>query len=134
MTPSRETNPERLATAMEPYKGWTEGFEPYSWLADDRNVAVTDGEGSYNLMEYESDGVYWVHTFYTLKGRDAVRFVKAALSYALENTPVRVMKGLTPLEKLGARWLARQAGFVSHGVIKTWNGPMELFILTKDTE
>jgi hypothetical protein len=45
---------------------------------------------------------------------------------------VEVIEGLSPLGKLGARWLNRKLGFKSHGVVDTVSGPCEIVIMTKN--
>ena len=118
---------------VAPYAHELEGFDPQTWIEDDRNIAVSDGEGNYNLFEYEMEGVYTGHTFYTKRGRAALDLGKEVLDYVFSLPEVRVIRGLTPLHKTGARWFSRKLGFQSYGVVRTVAGPCELFILDKPT-
>jgi hypothetical protein len=122
---------EALAEAMAPYAHKTVGFEPGEWLTNEDNIALTDGEGNYNLLQHVQPGVYMGHTFYKKRGKDAVKHLREAIKVAFEQHPVHAIQGLTPLEHLGARWLARQGGFTGQGVIHTSVGPSEMFILTR---
>lgn len=126
---------EALAEAMESFKDETLGFDPREWIADPDNIALTDGEGNYNLFQYDTVGVYWAHTYFnTARGREAIKLCKDSLDWAFSvDSPIRVIKGITPLYKQGARWLNRQIGLESHGIIRTKDGVGELFILDKHT-
>lgn len=120
-----------VVKAVSLYSDEVIGFHPESWIADDKNIALTDGEGNYNLLEYELPGVYTGHTFYIKRGRAAKAHLHEALRVAFTDFPVEVIRGLTPIKLVGARWMARQGGFKSHGVVQTLAGPCELFILSK---
>jgi len=120
-----------LRDATEPYAHELHGFDPEAWLADERNIALTDDGENYNLLEYELPGVYTGHTFYIKRGRAAKAHLHEALRVAFTEFPVEVIRGLTPIKLVGARWMARQGGFKSHGVVQTLVGPCELFILSK---
>lgn len=128
---NREFNPDNLRQTMDEFKNKTVGFEAEEWLSDDKNIALTDGKGNYNLLEYDSPGVYYAHTFYKDRGKTAVRLIQEMVRHIFDNYPVEVMKGLAPLTHLGARWITRKAGLKSHGVVHTVIGPCELFILTR---
>ena len=41
-----------LVQAMEPYYNELVGFDPSEWLKDERNIALTDGLGSFSWFEY----------------------------------------------------------------------------------
>ncbi len=126
----RTYDPDALASAMEQYADFTEGFDPYEWIADRGNIALTDGEGSYGLFQQEgSPGLYCGHYFFEVRGKAAHELAKAMLHEALETA--EVICGMTPVAKAGARWLSRRLGFTSHGIVETASGPHELFIQTK---
>lgn len=120
-----------LEKALAPFRREMLGFHPETWLADDRNIALTDDGENYNLLEYELPGIYTGHTFYVKRGRAAKAHLHGALRVAFTEFPVEVIRGLTPIKLIGARWMARQGGFKSHGVVSTLVGPCELFILSK---
>lgn len=126
---------QEFIAALEPYKKETANFDPVSWLLDHRNIALFDGVDNYNLFQYDTPGVYWAHTFFnTARGKDAIRLCRESLDWVFSvDSPVQVIKGLTPLSKPAARWINRKIGLQPHGVLKTVNGPCELFILDRHT-
>lgn len=103
------------------------------WLANEKNVAIVSEDGSVGMFEYERPGIYTGHYFFTLQMRG-----KRAKSLALEmlsemyDRGAELIRGLTPLQNLAARWMTRQLGFTSHGVVTTLVGPCEIFIQTRD--
>lgn len=110
------------------------GFEPDIWINDDKNIALTDNKGNFSLFEYNLPGVYTGHWFFPYaRGRQAINLANEMLDeiFAPDKYDVKIIRGLTPLQNLGARWLARQVGFKSHGVTQTEAGPCELFILSR---
>jgi len=120
-----------IVAAVSMYSDEIIGFHPSDWISDNRNIALTDGNGNYNLLEYEVPGVYTGHTFYRDRGKNAIRLLREALKTAFTDYPVEIIRGLTPIKLIGARWMARQGGFKSYGVVQTSTGPCELFILSK---
>lgn len=108
------------------------GFHPVEWLSRPENIAITDGCGNWSLFELSSDGIYTGHYFFVVRGKVAKKLALEMLDFFFDNTGVKVLRGLTPLQKLGARWMSRQLGFKGYGVVQTANGPCELFILTKE--
>lgn len=118
-----------LTEAIEPYE-YLLGFDPVSWLATEGNLAITDGE-NWALFDKQPDGVYTGHYFFVVRGKAARQLGKEMLAFFFENTDVQALRGMTPLENLGARWMSRQLGFKGYGVIETMRGPCELFILTR---
>lgn len=126
---------EALTEAMQPFSDETAGFNPREWIADPDNIALTDGKGNFNLFQYDTYGVYWAHTYFnTARGKEAIDLCRSSLAWVFsDDSPVQVIKGITPLYKQGARWLNRKLGLQSHGIIKTRDGTGELFILDKHT-
>ncbi len=131
MTISRTMDANELTNTMKELAP-SVAFNAEEWLAEKGNIALTDGEGSFNLLHHDGPGLYWGHTFYRVRGKEAVRLIKEATRHSFDNYPVEVLMGLTPIEKKGARWLSRQAGFKSYGVMDTSTGPCEMFILTRN--
>lgn len=118
-----------LAVVLRAIEGnYDETFDAKEWLADEKNIAIQSGD-DINLFEYIDNGVYEGHFFYVSRGRDALNTATEVLDYFLDNYDVQVIRGLTPLHKKGARWLARKIGFKSYGEVETAHGPCELFIL-----
>lgn len=129
----RTTDPDIISEAVSMYDDEVVGFDPEGWIKDDRHIALTDGQGNVNLLEYIKDGVYTGHVFYTTRGKDALDLLSKTIEQVFKEYPVRVIVGLTPEKKRGARWISRRVGFTSHGLIDTIIGPCELFIMTKET-
>lgn len=132
MTLQRSFDIVDLVIAMYPYHEDLVGFDPEEWLNNQLNIAITDGEGNYSLFEYESFGVYTGHYFFNVRGKAARKLSEEMLNHIFKDKNVHLIRGITPLKHLGARWLSRQLGFKSHGVLNTMIGPCELFIQTKD--
>lgn len=111
-----------------------EGFDSETWLEDEDNIALIDEDGNLSLFEYNLPGVYTGHWFYPFaRGKEAIKLAHEMLDEIFSaKYDVQIIRGLTPLQKLGARWLAKKVGFESHGVTHTQTGPCELFILTKE--
>lgn len=108
------------------------GLNPQEWLKNDCNVCLTDCLGNLCMFEKVAPSVFDGHYFFKVRGKNALDLAKKMLNkFVLEFSP-KIIKGLTPLEHLGARWMSRQLGFKSYGVVQTPVGPCELFILTKE--
>lgn len=128
----RETELQPLLDTMEPYLP-LQGFEPKQWLGLSLNVALTDGEGNYSLFERYSEFVVTGHYFFKARGKQALQLAKEMLQEAFTGDyNIKTIRGLTPLEKQGARWLSKNIGFKSYGEVDTKAGPCELFILNKN--
>lgn len=122
---------ETFKRAMGPYLP-IHGLSPDEWPLNPSNIVLTDGDDNLGLFEYCYPGVYTGHYFFNnARGKRAIEVAKKHLTEAFSKCGVYVVIGLTPLEKLGARWLNKKLGFTSHGVVPTEVGPCELVILTK---
>jgi hypothetical protein len=102
-----------------------------AWLGDGDNVALTNDIGDIALFERNYLGIYTGHYFFRSKGKTARANAKEFLHEIFTEYPVDVIRGMTPLENLGARWMNKQLGFTGYGVLETSEGPCELVILTK---
>lgn len=123
---------EELGEAMWPHRDEVEGFEPVEWLNNQMNIALTNGEGDYGLFEYGSDGVYTGHYFFVKRGREAKALAIEMLQTMFGKYNLPFIRGLTPVENLGAKWMSRQLGFTSWGVVDTGVDLCELFIQTQE--
>lgn len=128
----RTYDPDLVSKAVSLYAKEIEGFDPQEWLKDEKNIALTDMFGNVSLFEWFSPGVYTGHYFFEDRGKKAVEIAKAMLSRVMMFEDVKVIRGLTPLTQLGARWLSKHIGFKSYGATDTYIGPCEVFILTKE--
>lgn len=127
----REHNLAALLDTMNPYLPIV-GLDPEEWLRNELNIALTDGKGNYGLFERAGLGLVSGHYFMKVRGRDALRISKSILKEVFTGPyDVKVIRGFTPLENLGARWMNKKLGFTGYGVLDTAVGPMELVILTK---
>lgn len=129
----RTKDPTVVSEAVSLYDGEIVGLNLKEWVLDDKNIALTDGHGNVNLLEYVKPGMYTGHVFYKARGKDAVKLMRGAIEKTFSEYPVEVIVGLTPIEKVGARWLSRRVGFKGQGIIKTVIGPCEIFIMTKES-
>lgn len=125
----RSTDPEAVANAIRYYI--EPNFSVEDWCSQEENVALTDGKGNFCLFEYDEAGRYYGHYFHKVRGKEARDLTKEIISYFFLNYPAEAIQGLTPIELRAARWMARQVGLKSFGIINTENGPAELFILTR---
>lgn len=129
----RTTSYTDIERAVSQYATEITGFDPSDWSDNLNNWALSNDNGDIALFEYEYDGVYSGHYFFFSRGKEAVKAAKSLLkSFWTMNEDAKVIRGLTPLENLGARWMNKQLKFKSYGVIKTSVGPCELVILTKE--
>lgn len=128
----REFNGNKINTALEPHKDLVFSFDANTWLEDPENIALTDNEGNYLLFTYDAPGIYSPHVFFTVRGKEALALCNDMLEELFFTCPVQVLRGLTPVEKLPARWFARKIGFKSLGEVETVFGWCELTMMTRD--
>lgn len=107
------------------------GFDYQRWLDRKSNVMLVEGD-SVGLATGEYRGLYTGHFFYSVRGRKALELGRRMLDEMFTTYGAETMRGLTPVEYKPAKWVNRQLGFKSYGVIDTDTGPHELFILTKE--
>lgn len=115
------------------YSDSLSGFNPEEWLADTRNVALINDLGDISLFQRLTPSVVIGHYFFLSRGRAAINAAQEMLKEVFTGPyGVEAVEGLSPLQKLGARWLNRKLGFKSHGVVDTVAGPCEIVIMTKN--
>lgn len=131
--PYRTKDPKKIQKATNQYAEKIEGFDPEDWVQNEENVALINEKGDVSLFERDSPSVVSGHYFFFSRGNEAVSVAKAMLTEIFSGPyNVKAVKGLTPLENLGARWVNRKLGFKEYGVIHTTLGPHLLVIMTKD--
>lgn len=92
-------------------------------LCDPRNIClIADGGGA--MFAWRGPGVYEGHSFFLVRGRDAIALGRAIMDQMVGN----MVWGLTPEHLPHVRWFNRQIGFVSHGFMDTPEGRCELFV------
>lgn len=85
-------------------------FHPAKFLSNRRNVVVLNGQDLV-LLEHVQDVLYSGHMFFVSRGRQAIKSVQECLDVVWDETPVQTIRGLTPITKPGALWLAKHIGF-----------------------
>lgn len=104
-------------------------FDPQEWINDSRNIALVVND-DIALFHYEKPGVVNGHYYFKSRGRSALTAGQRFLEEIWKDSyGIQTILGLTPLGNLGARWMSRQLGFTSHGVVSTTIGPHEIFIM-----
>ncbi len=102
------------------------------WLAKPTNIALTNEIGDLALFEIGFNNVYTGHYYFKSRGRKAIVAARAFLDEIFNTCyNIDVILGLTPITNLPARWLTRQVGFKSHGVVQGPKRHYEMFIITK---
>lgn len=102
-------------------------FDVEDWFSKPENYAYKEGD-NVAFGEYKSPGVYWVHfCFDTAKGREAINLTKRMFKQLSEDTPLKMAIGLIHVDNKKAKWLIRQVGFQSLGLVDTENGVCEMF-------
>lgn len=103
-------------------------FDAHEWFSQPTNYAFIEGE-NVAFGEMKTPGVYWVHfCFHTAKGRQAIELTKRMFEALCFHSDLKAGVGLIHHENKKARWLIRQVGFKSEGLIETSNGLCEMFI------
>lgn len=121
-----------IEKTMTPYLHEVAGFDPVKWVLDWNNIALTNKNEDLALFELSEDGIYTGHYFFNSRGKEAYeaaqKFLKEIFSKQYD---VKVIRGLTPLDKKGALWMNRRLGFIEYGDIDTPDGPCRLVLLTR---
>lgn len=120
---------EALARAPQ---GMNEGFDHQAHLDNHDHIMLVNDKGDVGFLCCEYPGVYTGHWFYNSRGKEALEVGRQMLDHVFTNYPVKVIRGLTKRDILGARWLARKVGFTSFGLLLMDDGEYELFCLTKE--
>lgn len=123
-----------IAPAIKHFLKTEDKVDPITWLSNPDNIVLINDLGDIALFEKGVKHIYTGHYYFKSRGRQALNSGKEFLD-ELFNTcyNISIVTGLTPIELLGARWLTRQLGFSSHGVVTYIdNKHYELFILTKE--
>ena len=125
----RTTTTKTIADATEGHHG--DDFVVDEWVKNPANVALVNDRGDVNLFQFEREGLFLGHFFYVSRGREALKAAREMLAEIFKYEEVKVLMGLTPVDKLGARWLTRKLGFTSYGIIETPSGDCEMFVLSR---
>lgn len=103
------------------------------WLDQPHNYMYAK-EQSVGLFTYEYPGAYTGHWFFTdnHRGRAAIKLADKMIGTLFEETDAQIIRGLVKEGNRPSRWLARQVGLTSHGLMEFPKGNCELFTLTKE--
>lgn len=110
-------------------EGFEDDFDYEGWLADRNNIMYVCGD-NVGLATYEYPGVYNAHWFFTVRGRGAIALAREMYDQLFNHDGAEMVRGLTPVHLRGARWLAKQLGFISLGIVDD-DDPHELMCLSK---
>lgn len=111
--------------AVRPNIGGEGPLSVWELIEDERNVFLVDG-GNGAALIWRGPGVYEGHSFFTARGREAIRLGREMLDAMAGQASV--VWGATPAKLRHVRWFNRQIGFASLGMIDTPDqGRCELF-------
>jgi len=100
------------------------------WFDKPKNLMFADGD-NVGLATYEYPGVYSVHWFYQVRGREALDLGRAMCQNLFDNYGAETLRAIIEKRLKASRWATRQIGFKSHGFVTTAEGEEELFFATK---
>lgn len=126
----RTDNLDLILRATNQYADHITGFYPKEWIDNPLNIALINDNQDISLFEFEAPGVVSGHYFFWSRGKIAVKAAKEFLN-EIFTYDIKVVRGITPITNLGARWVNRQLGLKSYGIVQTTVGPCEIIILTK---
>jgi hypothetical protein len=126
----RLTDPEVLMArlAKPDVDKYNDGFDAVAWLSDRDNVALQEGD-SIGIFVYNYPGVYTGHYFFSEhRGKEAKSLAIKMLSEMNKTHGAKLIRGITELDNRPARWMTRQLGFKSYGLIEDHGRKCELFM------
>ena len=103
-----------------------------TWFANPKNLMFAEGD-NIGLATYEYPGLYGLHWFFTVRGREAIELGKRMIANLFENYGAEVVQGYVRADMKASRWAARQLGLKSYGIITFDDGEdNEFFCSTKE--
>lgn len=112
------------------FEGQTELFT--NWFNLPNNIMLAEGD-NVGLATFELPGIYGVHWFFKVRGRNALNLGRDMLEHLFTNYDARIVRGVILEDNRASRWAARQVGYTSHGIMEFADGTRnEVFTLTKD--
>jgi hypothetical protein len=115
---------------MEPFQHIVNA-DMEEWSNDPLNIYYMDNE-DIALFNFEKTGLYSGHYFFSSRGKQAREKAKKIIKDFFLRSGATSIRGLTPVENKAARWMNRQLGFQSFGLVETEDKEWcELFILTR---
>lgn len=102
-----------------------------TWFYMPKNLMFAEGE-NVGLATYELPGMYNIHWYFKVRGREALNLARDMLENLFENYGVDVVRGIVRVDLKPSRWGARQVGMKSLGIFRFPSGQdNEVFYLTK---
>jgi len=106
-----------------------EKFNAFEWMADERNIVFLEGD-SLGVFEYDIPHVYTAHyMFRSHRGKEAKELSLNMLRKIKNEHDAKVIRGIIEVDNRASRWMTRQLGFKSHGIVDTIVGPCEIFTM-----
>jgi hypothetical protein len=99
-------------------------------LSNPLNVCIVEGESG-AVFAWRGPGIYEIHLFFAVRGRDALRLFDSMLGIVRSAYGGRFFWALIPVASRNVRMFARLAGFKPDGILETQHGPNELFVSEK---
>lgn len=128
-TMNRTVNHDEVFNVIKHYPDYFT-FDSEEWLSCETNFAIKEGD-NIGFAEHKGSGSYWVHfCYHTERGRSAIELTKQMLVYLHSLTGFTSVVGLIDEGNRKARWLIRQVGLNSLGMVETKNGLCEMFYST----
>jgi hypothetical protein len=122
----RLTDPQRCREITNKYPDYFTFDAPW-WFAQPGHYAFLEGE-NVGFGEERSPGVFHVHfCFHEARGREAIELTKRMFKELCSVAPLKTAVGIIETRNKRARWLIRQVGFKSLGLIETKDGECEMF-------
>lgn len=122
----------KLLQIVEPYTDLCPIEDFVTWFSRPKNMLFLDGNNA-GIASYQYPGVYMVHWYFSVRGRQAIDLGKAMIKNLFENYDAETVCALIKTKLKASRWAARQVGFKSQGIVMYPDGDEnELFTLTKD--
>lgn len=92
-------------------------FDPTDLLSDDKNIILFD-DGGGQLFHWKGPGIYEAHSFYLVRGKEALALGREAIRRMFEEYGAEKLWRAPPVENRAARWFNRQLGFKSLGIVQ----------------
>jgi len=131
MTRVRSFDPDLLFEVTKDHRDLVPENIVQGWVENHRNI-MFEKDGSVGLAAFEYPGLYNVHWFFKIKGREAIKLAREMLKELFTEYGAEAVRGLTRVDIKAARWASRQVGLKSYGIMPFPNGDCELFCMTKD--
>ena len=102
------------------------------WFENPKNLMFAEGR-NVGLATYEYPGMYSLHWYYEVRGREAIELGKKMVRNLFDNYGAETLRGFIRMDLKASRWAVRQVGFNSYGILTFPDGEdNELFMVTKD--